>query len=131
MSMQDPIADMLTRIRNAQSANEKNVKIPSSKLKRAMLAVLKDEGYIGNIEELSEAGRQNFLVALKYYQGKPVIETIKRVSKPGLRVYVSEDKLPTVNAGMGLAIISTSKGVMTEKAARTQKLGGEILCTVE
>jgi small subunit ribosomal protein S8 len=131
MSIHDPIADMLTCIRNAQSAGEKKVKVPSSNLKITILKVLLEEGYIENFETFSESGKNKLAVSLKYYQGKPVIEKIKRVSRPGLRIYRRSDQLPVVLAGMGIAIISTSKGVMTEKTARTQKLGGEVLCTVE
>ena len=132
MSMQDPIADMLTRIRNAQAAGGLSVRVPFSKLKIAILNVLKQEGYIQNFEDVSlENNKKEIEVALKYYQGKSVIETIQRVSRPSLRVYKNTEQLPTVLGGMGIAIVSTSKGVMTEKSARAQKLGGEILCTVE
>lgn len=131
MSMQDPIADMLTRIRNAQSAGELQVKMPFSKLKVAILNVLQDEGYIESHETVEENSKKNIIVNLKYYQGVPVIEKIKRISSPGLRVYKPSTDLPRVRAGLGIAIISTSKGVMTERAARAQKLGGEVLCTVE
>lgn len=131
MSMQDPISDMLTRIRNAQTVKETTVTFPSSKLKMAMLQVLKDEGYIDSYEQLKDGNKENINVVLKYYQGKPVIEKIKRVSKPSLRVYRSCDDLPVVRAGMGIAIISTPSGVMTERTARAQRLGGEVLCTVE
>lgn len=131
MSMSDPIADMLTRIRNAQSAGEQHVKMPSSTLKVAILNVLKEEGYIDNFEVSEDNGKKNLRVALKYFQGRPVIEKINRISRAGLRIYKGTDKLPSVAAGMGIAIISTPKGVMTERAARAQKLGGEVLCTVE
>jgi len=131
MSMQDPIADMLTRIRNAQAVGEKQVSMPSSKLKVAILDVLKSEGYIDNHEVTVDDGKKKLNVLLRYYQGRPVIEKIKRISRTGLRVYKTADNLPKVRAGMGIAIISTSKGVMTERAARAQNLGGEVLCTVE
>jgi small subunit ribosomal protein S8 len=131
MSMQDPIADMLTRIRNAQAVGEKEITLPSSKLKNSILNVLKDEGYIENYEQITVDGMNKIKVALKYYLGKPVIEKITRVSKPGLRIYKRSDQLPTVVAGMGIAIISTPNGVMTEKTARASNVGGEVLCTVE
>ena len=131
MSMQDPIADMLTRIRNAQAVGSQNVKMPSSNLKSAILAVLKNEGYIDDFSEIAEGGKKDIQVTLKYYQGRPVIEKIKRVSRPGLRIYRGSNELPTVLAGMGIAIISTSKGVMTGRSAQAQNLGGEVLCTVE
>lgn len=131
MSMQDPIADMLTRIRNAQAVGEKQIQLPGSKLKVAILRVLLEEGYISQFDEIITDGKKTIIVLLKYYQGRPVIEKIARVSKPSLRVYKRNDNLPTVRAGMGIAIISTSKGVMTERNARAQKLGGEILCIVE
>lgn len=131
MSMQDPIADMLTRIRNAQAVGGINVDMPCSQLKMAILDVLKDEGYIEDYHALAADGKKDINVTLKYYQGRPVIEKIKRISRPGLRIYKRSNDLPTVLAGMGIAIISTSKGVMTERAARAQKLGGEVLCTVE
>jgi len=132
MSMQDPIADMLTRIRNAQMVGEKQITMPASKLKVLILKVLQEEGYITSYETLkADDGKTNISVILKYYLGRPVIEKIKRISRNGLRIYRSADKLPIVRAGMGIAIISTSKGVMTERSARAQKLGGEVLCTVE
>lgn len=131
MSMQDPIADMLTRIRNAQAVGEKQVLMPHSNLKAAILEVLKSEGYILGFETLAADGKKDLRVALKYYEGRPVIEKIQRASRPGLRVYRHSHDLPKVLGGMGIAIISTSKGVMTEKSARAQRLGGEVLCTVE
>ena len=131
MSMQDPIADMLTRIRNAQAVGDQFVGMPSSQLKMAILEVLKKEGYIEAYEMLTAEGKRDINVTLKYYQGRPVIEKIKRISRPGLRIYKRSTELPTVLAGMGIAIVSTSKGVMTERSARAQKLGGEVLCTVE
>lgn len=129
--MQDPIADMLTRIRNAQAVNEIEIKMPCSTLKLSILEVMKAEGYIEEYEQITESGKSDIKVRLKYYQDRPVIDKIKRVSRPGLRVYKRSHELPTVLAGMGIAIISTSKGVMTERAARADKLGGEVLCTVE
>jgi small subunit ribosomal protein S8 len=129
--MQDPIADMLTRIRNAQAVNEKQICFPASKLKLAILKVLKEEGYIESYASQKIDGKSDITVILKYYQGKPVIEKIGRVSKPGLRVYKCSSDLPVVRAGMGIAIVSTPKGIMTERAARAEKLGGEVLCIVE
>jgi small subunit ribosomal protein S8 len=131
MSMQDPIADMLTRIRNAQTNGSLSVEMPCSQLKLAVLEVLKSEGYIEDFQTLAADGKKDIQVTLKYYQGNPVIEKIKRVSRPGLRIYRRTTELPTVLAGMGIAIVSTSKGVMTERSARAQNLGGEVLCTVE
>lgn len=131
MSMQDPISDMLTRIRNAQVVGEREVVFPTSTVKEAILKVLQEEGYIEGFQSKAADGKKDVTVALKYYQGKPVIEKINRVSRPGLRIYRRCDQLPTVLAGMGIAIISTPKGVMTEKSARAQSLGGEVMCTVE
>lgn len=131
MSMTDPIADMLTRIRNAQRAQYLELTMPSSSLKVAILNVLKDEGYINSFEVSSFEGKANITVMLKYYQGRPVIEKITRISRPGLRIYRRAHDLPVVRSGMGIAIISTPKGVMTSKTAAVQKLGGEVLCTVE
>lgn len=131
MSMQDPIADMLTCIRNAQAIGKKQITMPASKLKAAILKVLQEEGYIESYEVKTSDGKQSLDVVLKYFQGRPVIEKIRRISRAGLRVYRGSDNLQVVRAGMGIAIVSTSKGVMTERAARSQKLGGEILCTVE
>jgi small subunit ribosomal protein S8 len=130
MSMTDPIADMLTRIRNGVSANKMEVKIPSSKVKKSIAQVLKDEGYINDFSVQDIDGKPVLNVTLKYYQGKPVIDSIKRVSRPGLRVYKGKDELPTVMAGLGIAIVSTSAGVMTDRAARKAGFGGEVLCTV-
>lgn len=130
MSMTDPIADMLTRIRNGASANKMEVKIPSSKVKKSIAQVLKDEGYINDFSVQDIDGKPVLNVTLKYYQGKPVIDSIKRVSRPGLRVYKGKDELPTVMAGLGIAIVSTSAGVMTDRAARKAGFGGEVLCTV-
>ncbi len=130
MSMSDPIADMLTRIRNGQSVNKESVRIPSSNLKRAIASVLKDEGYIKDVSVEEVDGKAYLVVELKYYQGQPVIEWIKRVSRPGLRVYKGKDELPNVRGGLGIAIISTSKGVMTDRAARASGYGGEVLAFV-
>jgi len=130
MSMQDTIADMLTRIRNAKAVNKKDVSMPLSKLKVAIAKVLRDEGYIESYEEVEDNGRKLLNIALKYFQGKSVIDTIDRVSKSGLRVYRSKDDLPKVMDGLGIAIISTSKGVMTDRAARALGEGGEVLCYV-
>jgi small subunit ribosomal protein S8 len=131
MTMQDPIADMLTRIRNAQAVGEKQLTLPSSNFKLSVLRILKEEGYIQDYSSEMVDGKSDITVILKYYLGRPVIEKIKRVSKPGLRIYKHTDKLPVVSAGMGIAIVSTSKGVMTERSARAQNLGGEVLCIVE
>ncbi|MCG6200231.1 30S ribosomal protein S8 [Psychromonas antarctica] len=129
MSMQDPISDMLTRIRNGQAASKVSVKMPSSKQKVAIAIVLKAEGYI---TEFSVAGdtKPELEVTLKYFEGKKVIDTIKRVSRPGLRIYKGTNDLPKVMAGLGIAIISTSHGVMTDRAARKASIGGEIICYV-
>ena len=132
MSMQDPVADLLTRIRNAQAMGIVKVNIPHSNLKSEVLKVLKDEGYIDSFEVLAESGKNKQLqVTLKYYQGRPVIEKIDRVSRPALRVYKGYQQLPLVRGGLGIAIVSTPKGVMADKAARAQQVGGEVLCTVE
>ena len=130
MSVTDPIADMLTRIRNASAANKMEVSMPLSKQKLALAKVLKDEGYIGEFSERNIDGKPVLVVALKYYQGKPVIDTIKRVSRPGLRVYRGKDEVPKVLGGLGITIVSTSKGVMTDRAARAAGCGGEVICTV-
>lgn len=130
MSMQDPLADMLTRIRNAQMAGKTSVEIPASKLKRAVCKVLQEEGYIAGIRDMEREGKSLLLVELKYYEGKPVIAELDRVSRPGLRRYSGKDKLPTVRGGLGVAIVSTSRGVMTDRAARAAGVGGEVLCTV-
>lgn len=129
MTMQDPIADLLTRLRNAQSASHPEVAMPSSKLKVAICQVLRDEGYIDEYSTTDEA-KPTLNVALRYHQGRPVIEEIKRVSRPGLRVYKHCDDLPRVRGGLGIAIVSTNKGLMTDRAARAQGMGGEVLCTV-
>ncbi|MFK8051095.1 MAG: 30S ribosomal protein S8 [Halioglobus sp.] len=130
MSMQDPIADMLTRIRNAQMAGKPSVDMPGSKLKVAVAKVLKDEGYIAEFAAAEQEGKPRLSIDLKYYQGKPVIAEIDRISRPSLRHYASKDELPSVRNGLGVAIVSTSKGVMTERAARAAGVGGEVLCTV-
>ena len=130
MSMTDPIADMLTRIRNAQMAQKGAVVMPSSKLKLAIAAVLKDEGYIEHFMVRENSGKPELDIALKYYAGHPVIERIERVSRPGLRVYKGCDDLPRVMNGLGVAIVSTPKGVMTDRRARASNLGGEVLCIV-
>lgn len=130
MSMQDPLADMLTRIRNAQMAQMESVSMPSSKLKKAVAAVLQEEGYITGFDVAEESNKPVLTVALKYHEGRPVIETITRSSRPGLRNYAGKDDLPKVRGGLGVAIVSTSKGVMTDRAARAAGVGGEVLCTV-
>ncbi len=127
----DPIADMLTRIRNAQAVGHVDIKLPASTHKAAILAVLKEEGYIKDFSVVASGAKKDIHVTLKYFQGRPVIAKIKRVSCPGLRIYKQSDDMPTVLAGMGIAIVSTPKGVMTAKNARTQNVGGEILCVVE
>ncbi|HFO2153451.1 TPA: 30S ribosomal protein S8 [Pseudomonas aeruginosa] len=132
MSMQDPLADMLTRIRNAQMAEKTVVSMPSSKLKAAVAKVLKDEGYIADFQISSEVKPQ-LSIELKYFEGKPVIEEVKRISRPGLRQYKSVEQLPKVRGGLGVSIVSTNKGVMTDRAARAARaagVGGEVLCTV-
>lgn len=129
MSMQDPIADMLTRIRNGQSAGLVDVKMPSSKMKVAIAKLLKEEGYISNYAETGDV-KKDLTIELKYYQGKPVVEMITRVSRPGLRVYKSCGDLPRIQNGLGIAVVSTSKGLMTDRAARKANLGGEIICYV-
>ena len=129
MSMQDPIADMLTRIRNGQTAAKKTVEIPASKIKKAIAEVLVDEGFI-NSYSVNEGAIPSMTIELKYYQGRPVIDELKRVSRPGLRIYKKVDELPKVIGGLGIAVISTSKGVMTDRAARKAGHGGEIICTV-
>ncbi|BAO28482.1 30S ribosomal protein S8 [Sulfuritalea hydrogenivorans] len=130
MSMTDPVADMLTRIRNAQMAEKQSVSMPSSKLKVAIAKVLKDEGYIDDFAIRENGAKPELDVALKYYAGRPVIERIERVSKPGLRVYKGKDDLPRVMNGLGVAIVSTPKGVMTDRRARAGNMGGEVLCIV-
>ena len=130
MSMSDPIADMLTRIRNAQSVNKVSVTMPASKVKGAIASVLKDEGYIEDFSVDANNGKPLLKVELKYYAGRPVIEKIERVSKPGLRVYNSGQNIPKVMNGLGVTIVSTSKGVMTDRKAQAAGIGGELLCVV-
>ena len=129
MSMQDPIADMLTRIRNGQSAGKVSVAMPSSKQKVAIANLLKEEGYIADYKVSGET-KVELEIELKYFQGKPVVELIQRVSRPGLRIYKKRDELPKIMNGLGIAIVSTSKGVMTDRAARKAGMGGEIICYV-
>ena len=129
MSMEDPLADMLTRIRNAQMAEKSVVSMPSSTLKVAVAKVLKDEGYIADYQISSEI-KPLLSIELKYFEGRSVIEEVKRVSRPGLRQYKSSEDLPKVRGGLGVSIVSTSKGVMTDRAARAAGVGGEVLCTV-
>ncbi|WP_160064688.1 30S ribosomal protein S8 [Psychromonas sp. L1A2] len=129
MSMQDPISDMLTRIRNGQAASKVSVKMPSSKQKVAIAAVLKAEGYVADFAVAGDT-KPELEVTLKYFEGKKVIDTIKRVSRPGLRIYKGANDLPKVMAGLGIAIVSTSQGVMTDRAARNASIGGEIICYV-
>jgi small subunit ribosomal protein S8 len=130
MSMTDPIADMLTRIRNAQSIGKNTVTMPSSKLKLAIAEVLKDEGYVDGFTKREQDGKPQLEINLKYYAGEPVIEKIERVSRPGLRIYKGRDDLPKVMNGLGVAIVSTSRGVMTDRKARAVGVGGEVLCIV-
>lgn len=129
MSLQDPISDMLTRIRNAQKATKINALMPASKQKLSIAKVLKDEGYITDFS-VSGSVISTLVLQLKYYQGIPVIDSIKRISRPGLRIFKSKDKLPLVNGGLGIAIISTSQGMMTDHQARTAGYGGEVVCEV-
>ncbi len=129
--MTDPIADMLTRIRNALSAGKLNVNMPDSKQKRAIAQVLKDEGFITDFAQAQADAKPVLNIDLKYYEGKPVIEKIKRISRPGLRIYKGKSELPKVMGGLGVAIISTSKGLMSDRTARKSGFGGEILCTVQ
>lgn len=130
MSMTDPIADMLTRIRNAQRAAKAQVRMPSSKLKMAIAEVLRNEGYIADFTVTQHGNKAELTMTLRYFEGRPVIATIQRVSRPGLRVFRGKDKLPKVLGGLGIAIVSTSKGVMTDRAARVIGQGGEVLCVV-
>ncbi len=130
MSMSDPIADMLTRIRNGQAVGKVAVNMPSSRQKIAIAQLLKDEGYLSDFAVSEESGKAILSVSLKYFQGAPVIETIKRVSRPGLRIYKGSKELPKVRGGLGIAIISTSKGLMTDRAARAAGHGGEVLAVV-
>ncbi len=130
MSMSDPIADMLTRIRNGQQNGKKEVRMPSSKLKQAMADLLKEEGYIAGSSTDEQDGKPSLVIELKYFQGKPVIDSIKRVSRPGLRVYKGKKNIPSVLGGLGIVVISTSKGLMTDRTARAAGQGGEILAYV-
>jgi len=131
MSMSDPIADMLTRIRNGQSINMESVVMPSSGTKVAIAKVLQEEGFIADYKvEEAPGNKRDLTINLKYFEGKPVIETIKRVSRPGLRIYKRKDELPKVLGGLGIAIVSTSSGLMTDRAARDQGYGGEVICFV-
>ena len=130
MSMSDPIADMLTRIRNAQMVEKTSVQVPSSKVKVAIAQVLKDEGYIDGFQVKNDDGRPQLEIALKYYAGRPVIERIERVSRPGLRVYKGGSAIPQVMNGLGVAIVTTPQGVMTDRKARANGVGGEVLCYV-
>jgi len=131
MSMSDPIADMLTRVRNAQSAQKADVNMPSSKVKVEIARVLKEEGYVNDyrVDNASDV-KPILVITLRYYEGRPVIDTIDRVSRPGLRIFKPTSELPRINSGLGIAIVSTSKGVMTDRAARKAGQGGEIICTV-
>ncbi len=130
MSMSDPIADLLTRIRNAQMVAKATVQIPSSKVKVAIAQVLKDEGYIDDFQVKTADGKAELEITLKYYAGRPVIERIERVSRPGVRVYTGRDSTPSVMNGLGVAIVTTPKGVMTDRKARATGVGGEVLCYV-
>jgi small subunit ribosomal protein S8 len=130
MSMSDPIADMLTRIRNAQGVQKTMVAMPSSKVKVAIANVLKDEGYIEDYAVSEAEGKSELKIGLKYYAGRPVIERLERVSRPGLRIYKGKDDIPTVMNGLGVAIVSTPKGVMTDRKARATGVGGEVICYV-
>jgi len=130
MSMQDPIADMFVRIRNAQARAKRETVVPASKQKQAIAEVLKTEGYISGYRMDTTGTHPNMVIELKYYQGRPVIEKIQRVSRPGLRVYKANDELPRVVGGLGVAIVSTSRGLMTDREARAQGIGGEVICSV-
>jgi len=130
MSLSDPIADMLTRIRNAQSAEKRKLAMPSSTQKVGIAKILKEEGYIDESSVSEDNGKSTLTITLKYFQGKAVIEEIRRISRPGLRVYKGKDELPIINGGLGIAVVSTSKGIMTGRAARAAGYGGEVLCTV-
>ena len=130
MSMTDPIADLLTRIRNAQLARKTEVSVSSSKLKTALVKVLKEEGYVADFRTASEGAKHTLTIELKYFDGRPVIDRLERVSRPGLRIYRSKSELPKIQGGLGTAIVSTPKGVMTDKQARAIGQGGEVLCIV-
>ncbi len=128
--MTDPISDMLTRVRNAQRANKEQVAIPYSKAKERILKVFADEGFVGDMQVEGEAAQKKLVVKLKYFEGRPVIETVERISRPGLRIYRGKDELPRINAGLGVAVISTPQGVMSDRAARAAGQGGEVLCKI-
>ncbi|WP_292981834.1 30S ribosomal protein S8 [Nitrosomonas sp.] len=130
MCMTDPVADMLTRIRNAQASEKKEIKLPSSRIKLSILKILEEEGYIQKYQENTEQKKRYVVITLKYFSGSPVISTIKRISKPGLRIYKSKDNLPNVMNGLGIGIISTSKGVLSIRQAKKIGVGGELLCIV-
>jgi small subunit ribosomal protein S8 len=131
MSMSDPIADMLTRIRNGQTVGHESVRMPSSRVKEAIAKVLVEEGYVDRFEVADLPGNKRELtVWLRYFEGRPVIEVLRRISRPGLRIFKNKDELPNVLGGLGVAIVSTSEGVMTERAARTKGVGGEVICVV-
>ncbi len=130
MSMTDPIADMLTRVRNAQRAGKVEVSMPATKIKSAIAAVLKDEGYIEDFQTANEDGKPVLSIRLRYYNGKPVIAELRRISRPGLRIYRGKGDLPQVLGGLGVAIVSTSRGVMSDRRARAEGQGGEVLCVV-
>ncbi len=130
MSMSDPISDMLTRIRNAQMAEKASVSMPSSKLKAAIAKVLQDEGYVEGFKVTNDGAKATLEIGLKYYANRPVIETIQRVSRPGLRIYKGSEEIPKVMNGLGIAIVSTPKGLMTDRRARADGIGGEVLCIV-
>ena len=130
MTMTDPISDMLTRIRNGQKARKTSVSMPASNAKVAIARVLKDEGYITDFESSGEGAERTLEVELKYFEGKPVIEKVQRMSKPGLRIYRGKDELPKVLGGLGVAIVSTSMGVMSDREAREKGVGGEVICVV-
>jgi small subunit ribosomal protein S8 len=130
MSMTDPIADLLTRIRNAQLARKTEVKVANSKLKTALVKVLKDEGYVAGFQVTTDGAKQTLSIELKYFDGRPVIDRLERVSRPGLRIYRGKAELPKIQGGLGTAIVSTPKGVMTDKQARAIGQGGEVLCIV-
>lgn len=130
MSMQDPIADCLTRIRNAQMAGKLEVVVPFSKLKKSVCEVLLEEGYLSKVEVVGDEKKPVLTLSLKYFEGKPVIETIKRVSSPGARVFKAKDEIPKVNDGLGVAILSTNKGIISDRTAKRLGVGGELICTV-
>ncbi|OOC47945.1 30S ribosomal protein S8 [Thioalkalivibrio versutus] len=128
--MTDPISDMLTRVRNAQRANKEQVAIPFSKAKERILKVFADEGFVSDIQVEGEVAQKKLVVKLKYFEGRPVIETVERISRPGLRIYRGKDELPRINAGLGVAVVSTPQGVMSDRAARAAGQGGEVLCKI-